>query len=181
MIGGAPGNTFVFVEFEEGGGLFERAGFARGAAALDVAELVESAVELPGEALALDGEVGEEAVGVDDIEGDFAIGWDGGGGTGEGVGFEERNAVKAPGRVGEFLDELGFGGSGGLVFVEEAAAMVFVGGAVFGGEDGGGGGQAVAEGVERGTLLTGWGARAGGVLGVGAVDGVSGRRCDRCW
>jgi len=72
---------------------------------------------------------------------------------------------------------MGFGGCGGLVFVEELAAVGFVGGAVLGGEDGRGGGEAVAEGVERGALFAGIGARTGRVLGVGAVDGraVDGR------
>ncbi len=91
--------------------------------------------------------------------------------AGEGVGFELRNAVETPGRVDEFLDELGFGGCGGLIFVAEAAAMVFVGGAIFGGEDGGGGGESVAEGVEGGTALAGVGARAGGMLGIFAIGG----------
>ena len=97
--------------------------------------------------------------------------WSGGrvGGAGEEVGFEERDAVEAPGGVGEFLDELGFGGGGGLVFVEELLAVALVGGGVFGGQDGGAAGEAVAEGVERGALFAGFGARAGGVLGVGAV------------
>jgi hypothetical protein len=47
---------------------------------------------------------------------------------------------ETPGGIGELLDELGFGGSGGLVFVEEAAAMGVERRLVFGGEDGGGGG-----------------------------------------
>jgi len=53
--------------------------------------------------------------------------------------FERWDAVESPGGVGEFLDELGLGGSGGLVFIEEAAAMCVVGCLVFGREDGGGG------------------------------------------
>ncbi len=176
MIGRVPGNSSVFVEFEEGGGVFEVAKLAVGAGGLDFAEGVEGALELAGEALALDAEVGEQAMGVDDVEGDFVIGREGSGGAREDLGFEQRDAVEAPGGVGDFHDELRFGGSGGLVLVEEAAAMGFEGGRVFRGEDGGGGGQAVAQGVERRTLLAGWGARAGGVLGVGAVDGGAGTR-----
>jgi hypothetical protein len=103
-------------------------------------------------------------VGVDDIENDFAIERDGSGGAREDVGFKERDAVETPGSVGDFCDELRFGGSGGLVFVEEAAAMGVIGGGIFGGEDGGSGGEAVAQGVEGGTLLAGWGAGTGGVL-----------------
>ena len=60
--------------------------------------------------------------------------------------------------------------TGGSASVEEAAAMVFIGGWVFGGEDGGSGGQAVAQGVERRTLLAGCGSRTGGMLGIGAVN-----------
>ena len=57
----------------------------------------------------------------------------------QGGRLQEGNAIDAPGGVGEFLGELGFGGSGGFVFVEEATAMRVVGGSVFGREDGAGG------------------------------------------
>ena len=40
MIGGLPGNTFVFVELEEGGGVFEGAALALGAGGLDLAERI---------------------------------------------------------------------------------------------------------------------------------------------
>jgi len=93
------------------------------------------------------------------------------GGAIEEGGFQGWNAIDAPGGIGEFLGELGFGGSSGLVFIEEAATMRVVRGAVFGGEDGGGGCQAMAERVQRGTLLAGIGAGPGGEPGVGAVDG----------
>ncbi len=66
---------------------------------------------------------------------------------------------------------MGFGCRGGLVFVDELAAVFLVSDWILRGQDGGLGGQAVAEGVERGTLFTGVGARAGGMLGVGAIDG----------
>ena len=165
MVGGLPGNSFMFVKFEEGGGVPEVAG----AAGLDVAERVEALLELPGKALALDSEVGEEAMSVDDVEGDLLIGRDGSGGTRQHLGFQQGDAIEAPGSVGELLDKLRLGWSCGLVFVEEAAAMVFIGGRVFGGEDGGSGRQAVAQSVERRTLLAGWGARTGGVLRIRAV------------
>ena len=42
------------------------------------------------------------------------------------------------------LDELRFGGGGGLVFVAEFAAVGFVGGGVFGWQDGESGGEAVS-------------------------------------
>ena len=63
MIGGLPGNSFVFVEFEEGGGVFEVAALAVGAVGLDVAEHGEVLLELAGKALALDGEAGDEPMG----------------------------------------------------------------------------------------------------------------------
>ncbi|MBV9769664.1 MAG: hypothetical protein JOZ32_08845 [Bryobacterales bacterium] len=161
----------MLVQFEEGGGVFKIAALALDAVLLDSAEGVEALLELAGEALALDAEMGEEAMGVDDIEGDFLVERDGSGGARENVGFEQRNAVEAPGGVDELLNELGFSGSGGLVFVRKSAAMVFKGGRVFGGEHGGSSGQAVAQGVERRALLARFGARTGGVLGIGAVDG----------
>lgn len=137
MIGGFPGNSFVFVELEEGGSVFEFAALALDAVGLDFAKLVQAFLELAGETLALDAEVGEEAMGVDDVKGDFLIERNGGGCTREHVGFEEWDAVETPGGVGELVDKMGFGGSSGLVFVEEAAAMRVVRGSVFGGEDGG--------------------------------------------
>ncbi len=84
-------------------------------------------------------------------------------------GFEQRDAVEAPGGIGEFLGEVGFGGCGGLVFIEELAAMALVGGGVLRGEDGGAAGESVGEGVARGALFAGGGAGAGGMEGVGAV------------
>src|SRR5271154_6368318 len=104
-------------------------------------------------------------MGVDDIESDFLIERDGGGGARVHFGFEERDAVEAPGSVGHLLDELRFGCSGRFVFVEEAAAVVFVGGPVFGGEDGGSGRQPVGEGILGRTLFAGGGAGAGGFGG----------------
>ena len=48
----------------------------------------------------------------------------------EDVGFQERDAIYAPGCVGELLDQLGFGCGSGLVFVGELAAVALVGGRV---------------------------------------------------
>ena len=73
MVGGLPGNSFVLMEFEEGGGVFEVAALALAAVGLDLAERVEGFLELAGEALAVDAEVGEEAVGVDDVEVDGGL------------------------------------------------------------------------------------------------------------
>jgi len=76
----------------EGGGLGGLAG----------AELVERLLELAGEALAVDAERGD---GLDQELGS--------GGVLEETGFEERDAVLAPGEVGELVDKLGFGGAAG--------------------------------------------------------------------
>ena len=69
MVGGFPGNAFVFIEFVDGGGVFELLVLAIEAFELDVAELVERFLELSCEAGAVQAEAREEAVGVDDVEG----------------------------------------------------------------------------------------------------------------
>ena len=111
-------------------------------------------MELAREAGGLEVEAGEEPVSFDDGEGVE---------VGDQSSFEERDAVQAPGGIGEFVDELGFGGIDGLVFVEELAAVGFESGWVLGGEDGSAGGEAVAEGVAGGAEFTFRGAGAGGV------------------
>ena len=88
-------------------------------------------------------------------------------------GFEGGDAVQAPGGVGEFLGELGFGRGCRAVFVEELAAMLLVSGLVFGFEEDGAAGEAVAEGVLGRASFTFGGAGAGGVLGIGAIDGCA--------
>jgi hypothetical protein len=93
---------------------------------LDFAELVHSILELAGEPLVVQAESGQLR----------------NQGLGTGVlrkqrGFKEWNASESPGGVGEFLGELGFGGSGGLVFVEELAAVKLIGSGVLSSEDGG--------------------------------------------
>jgi hypothetical protein len=110
------------VEFEDGGGVFEVAALC--AFGLDFAEVVQGLLELAGEPLVVHTEGGEGAVGVDDVNV----------GASEESNFERRDAVDTPGGVGEFLDELGLGGSVWLVFVAEAAAMGVVRGSVFGRE-----------------------------------------------
>ncbi len=122
--------------FVQGGGVVEVAALAVGAVGLDLAERIEALLELAGETMALDAEVGDEAMGVDDVEGDFLVEGDRRGGASQDLGFEQRDAVEAPGGVDEFLNQLRFGWGGGLIFVEEATAMVLVSGWVFGGEDG---------------------------------------------
>jgi hypothetical protein len=164
MVGGLPGNSFVFVEFEEGGGVLEVAALAFGAGGLDVTERVEAFLELAREPLGVQAEGGEGAMGVNDVDA-FEKG-----------GFKRGDAVESPGGVGEFLGEVGFGGGGGLVFLEEAAAMRVVRGSVFGGEDGGAAGEAVGEGVHGRTLFAGGGARTGGAIGSWGL-GIRDRVC----
>jgi hypothetical protein len=45
---------------------------------------------------------------------------------GEQPGFEEWDAVEAPGGVGDFVDELGFGGGGGFVLIEKLLDVALV-------------------------------------------------------
>ncbi|MBV9769590.1 MAG: hypothetical protein JOZ32_08470 [Bryobacterales bacterium] len=124
---------------EELGRVAELAAFELPALFLDVTELIESLLELPGEALAVQAERGEGAVGIHDIE--VLVGRIGG--AGEQLGFEEGNTVETPGRIGHFMDELGFGGGGRFVFIEELLDMKLESGRVFGGENGSAGGQAM--------------------------------------
>jgi hypothetical protein len=119
-------NAFAFMEFQEGGGRLELALLLVPALGLDFAELVHSILELAGEPLVVQAESGQLR----------------NQGLGTGVsrkqrGFKEWNASESPGGVGEFLGELGFGGSGGLVFVEELAAVKLIGSGVLSSEDGG--------------------------------------------
>jgi hypothetical protein len=60
MVGGLPGNSFVFVVFEEGGGVFEVAALALDAVGLDIAELVDGLLELAGEPLVVQAESGKQ-------------------------------------------------------------------------------------------------------------------------
>jgi hypothetical protein len=89
--------------------------------------------------------------------------------------FERWDAVETPGGIDELLSELGLGGRGWLVFVEELAAMALVGGAIFGSEDGIAAGEAMIEGIQGRTLFAGGGAGSGGEKGVGAVRTIARR------
>ena len=89
----------------------------------------------------------------------------------EQFGFEEWDAVEAPGGVCDFVGELRLGGRSGGVLIEKLLDVALVSVGVLGWQEGGAGSQAVTEGVERGALLARFGARAGGVRRVGAVDG----------
>ena len=165
MVGGFPGLLFVLIEFQQRGGVSEVAALAILALGLDLAQFVEGFLELARQARALHVEAGDEAVGVDYIKIDTGLLAGRIGCASEQVGFEQRDAIEAPGGVDQFLDELSFGRGGGPIILEELAAVGFVGGGVLGGQDDGLGGEAVADGVERGALFAGFGARACGVLG----------------
>src|SRR5271170_3372367 len=102
MVAGFPGKSFVFVEFEERGGFFEVAAFAAAALVLEFEQGGESFLKLAREAVGLDAEVREEAMGVDDVEVDGGLLGGRIRGAVEQVGFEERDAVEAPRGVGEF-------------------------------------------------------------------------------
>jgi hypothetical protein len=93
---------------------------------------------------------------------------------GDQLGFQVRDGVETPGGVGEFLDELGFGGSGGSIFVEELTAVELIGGGVLGSEDRGTAGEAVGEGILGRALFAGGGTGSGGEQRVRAV-GASAR------
>jgi hypothetical protein len=67
---------------------------------------------------------------------------------GEQAGFEGAEAAEAPGGHGHLLDEQGFGGAGGVVFVEESVAKFLEFLRIFVGQDGGLGGESVTESVE---------------------------------
>src|SRR6202022_3490761 len=111
------------MQFQQGGGALEVALLLVTALGLDFAELVQGFLELAGEALAVQAEGGEGAVGVDDVEVDCGLVGGRVGCAVEQGGFKEWDAVEAPGGVGELLGELGFGGSGRLVFVKELPAV----------------------------------------------------------
>jgi len=151
--------------------LLEVALLLAAALVLDFAEVLRDFLELAGETLAVQAEGSEGTVGVDDVvvNGSLLGGWVGG--AVEEGGFEHWDAVEAPSGVGELLGELGFGGSGGFVFVDELAAVELVGREVLGGEDGGAAGEAMGEGVLGRTLFAGGGAGAGGMERVGLIYG----------
>jgi len=59
MIGRGPGNSSMFVEFEEGCGVFEIATLALGADGLDFAKRVQGLLKLAGEPLGVHAEGGQ--------------------------------------------------------------------------------------------------------------------------
>ena len=69
------------------------------------------------------------------------------------------------------MDQLSLGGSGWGVLIEKLLDVALVDFGVLGGQDSGAGSETMAQRVEGRTLLARFGARTGGVEGVGAVGG----------
>jgi hypothetical protein len=104
-FGGIPGKPFLLTEFHDVGGADQ--GVARSTGSLTVSQLtIAGSLELAGEAMSVRAERAEGAVGIDDVESHAGLFIGGIGGAGEQVGFEEGDAVEAPGGVGEIADEL---------------------------------------------------------------------------
>ena len=157
MIGGLERKSFVFMKFQEIGGLAELVALFAAALFLDVAELVERLLELAREAGAIEAE-----------DGDL---FDCGTRVREHVGFQARDAIQAPACFGDFLDELDLGGIGGLKLIAKLAAVLLVGCRVFGRQNSALGGKPVTKGVAGGSLLALGGTRSGGFLSIQAIDG----------
>jgi hypothetical protein len=141
----------------------------------------QGALELAGEALAMEAQSGEslgvavegvgDAQGLAHLVGSFVepqILMDHA--EHEQVVFERGDAVESPGGVGESLDELSLGGAFGLVFGREGAEVGVVGVVILAGHDDDVAGESVTEGVEGGALLALGSYGAGGVLRVTAID-----------
>jgi hypothetical protein len=169
IVGWLVGKILVLVHFQNLTGLVELTLFDRAALGLNLAELSEGALELPGETLALGTDAGEGAHVFTKCEGH------GEGGFGlrmvgaeavfhfndaerEEVGLDSGGAVHAPGGIDEGLDKLGFGGVFGAVFSQEGLGVALISGVVLGGQDDGLAGQAVAQCVEGRALLADFGA-----------------------
>ncbi|HTS49572.1 MAG TPA: hypothetical protein VMH05_16580 [Bryobacteraceae bacterium] len=153
------------MDFGDCGGGLEVAFAVGEALGLDFAELIESFLKLAREAHAVETEHRESAHGAVDVNLDCLAG------AFQQIGFEGRDAVEAPGGVGQFLSELRFGWSRRAVFVDELAAVLLVSSLIFGGQNRSAAQQAVAEGVLGRARFTFLGAGAGGMLGIGAIDG----------
>ena len=107
---------------EDFGRVVELTALQAAALFLDIAKLLEGFLELAGEAGAVQakrGELRDQGLGV--------------GVLGQQFGFEEGDAVEAPGGVGDFVDQLSLGGGAGLVLVEKLLDVALVGFGVLGG------------------------------------------------
>jgi len=116
-MGRLPGNSFLLMQFEESSGVSEFANFALAPLELNLMKLMERLVKLARQAIAMQTERVQEAVRVDNIEVDSGLLIGRIGRAGEHLGFEERNAIEAPGGAGKFGDEVMLSGSGRFVLV----------------------------------------------------------------
>jgi hypothetical protein len=82
MIGGLPGNAFVFMEFQKIGGIAEVVTLLLAAIGLEVAELAEGVLELAGEAGAVESQAGQQR--------DLGLGIRG---WGKQLRFQERDSI----------------------------------------------------------------------------------------
>ena len=146
------------MQFENCGCVFQIACLGFAAGGLDFAELIQSLVELAGEPMAVHAEIGEGALlaaksfgdGEAGVEvGDVDIDAAGRGGERQQIALQGGDSIEAPGGVGKILDQLLFGGTLGLVFVEKGLGVTVERGRIFRGECGRLAGQSVANRVER--------------------------------
>ncbi len=148
IVSGIVGGVLILVHFQNLSGIVELMLFGGATLGLDLAELIQSAFELPGEASAVSADVGERPVvlAVGQGHGESSLGLRMAGTDAvlhfsdterEEVGLDGRGAVDLPGGVEEGLDERGFGGAFGLVFSEERLGVSLVRGEILGGQDDG--------------------------------------------
>ena len=118
------------MHFEELGGIVQLVAFAAAAFVLNFMEQFEGAPGLAGEAMAVDADLGDGALVLEESEGygkgGFSVlmlGLDAvfhcGDAEREEVGLDRGGTVLSPGSIDKRMDELGLGGAFGLVFIEE--------------------------------------------------------------
>src|ERR1700720_3135367 len=145
ILGRFVRKILVLVDFQDFRGLIELTLFGCTAFGLNLAEQREGAFELTGEALALGAYAGEcphvFAKCQGHGQGGFGLWMVGaeailhfGDAEREKVGLDSGGAVHAPGGIDEGLDELGFGGVFGVVFLQEGLRVALISGVVLGGE-----------------------------------------------
>ncbi len=180
LVSGLVGQVFILVHFQNLSGFVELAFFDRAALGLDLAELSKGALELAGETLAVDADVGEGPVVLAVramARAASAWGWLTRMRSSISVmPSEKRLDSTAAARLScqevsrrdwtswVSMAPLGWHSS------NEGLGVVLVRGEVLGGQDDGLAGQAVAQRVEGGALFTGFGAGAGGFCCVSAID-----------
>jgi hypothetical protein len=116
---------------------------------LDFEELGSGLGELAAEAVAVEAKVGygshQDVAGFDQSDGVRDVFFTAG--DVQEIGFHVRDAVDAPGEIGEGANEVEFGDGLGVVLVEKGLEVDLIELGVFSGDDGLVAGEAVAEGV----------------------------------